>query len=149
MTDFPQPIFCSPLRSEVCDDPTSTATSDSFITNAARNLKRTHFVPNQTQSSFSDHSTTNNAYLTSARPATSKSTKTSTEFPLQTRTFRQSTQNQRNAAPLYKAKIPKSFTEFVSPRRTRKLLARSANNTKKLPPHIRFSALHPLYYCLT
>ena len=80
VTEFPQPIFSSPLRSEVYDDPTSTATLDSFITNTARNLKRTHTVPNQTRSSFSEHSTTNNADLTSARPATSKSTKSSPEF---------------------------------------------------------------------
>ena len=120
VTEFPQPIFSSPLRSEVCDDLTSTATLDSLITNAARNLKRTHTVPNQTRSSFSEHSTTNNADLTSARPATSKSTTTSPEFPQQTRTFRQSTQNQRNAAPLYKAKIPNSFTEFVSQRSSTK-----------------------------
>ena len=120
VTEFPQPFFSSPLRSEVCADPTSTATLDSLIANAARNLKRTHTVPNQTRSSFLDHSITNNADLTSARPTTSKSTKTSPEFPPQTRTFRPSTQNQRNAAALYKAKIPKSFTEFVSPRSSTK-----------------------------
>ena len=45
VTDIPQPIFSSPLRSEVCDDPPSTATLDSLITNAARNLKRTNKFP--------------------------------------------------------------------------------------------------------
>ena len=120
VTDLSQPMLSSPLRSEVCADPTLTATLDSLITNAARNLKRTQPVLNETRSFTLDQSTTNNADLSSARPATSKSTKALTEFPPQPRTLRQSTRNQRNAAPLYKAKIPTSFTEFVSPRSSKK-----------------------------
>ena len=122
---FPHPESC-PLRDslpkEFTDFPTPPL--ESLIDRAAQTLQRSNLAQPENSSSArgqtmptgpsSNNSQTHQKIRTENQRNTN-SRGVSTSPPVRTRTLRASTRAQRGAQPLFKAKLPSVFTDFVSP----------------------------------
>ena len=81
---------------------------DSLIEGASRNLRQRLYSSPQSNSPATLRASLNKSFDNHAPPSTNTST---------SRTLRSKTKQQRKAQPLFKAKLPRDLTEFLSPKK--------------------------------
>ena len=82
---------------------------DTLIDGASHNIRQRLYSSPQSNSPATLRTSLNKSFDIHAPPSTNTSTTS--------RSFRSATKQQRKAQPLFKAKVPRDFTEFLSPKK--------------------------------
>ena len=118
----PPPVSVEPCSSSTPRKPESSKPSpkkatfvqsssrlDSLIDGASHNLRQRLYSSSQSNSPPTIRTSLNNSFDNHAPPSTNTSTPS--------RSLRSNTKQQRKAQPLFKAKLPRDLTEFLSPKK--------------------------------